>query len=147
MPLPQSIIAQTTDVHVVGHVLSPGGLFAAFLAALGLLPVVIGTFGAAAALTFYCFQIYDYPRVQKWLAQRHDRRRLKQVARLQYKQAVLIGELKRLGVLTHAEVTVRADHSQVSTVTMDPRTPELGPNDPATKMLDQLEQIKSSRED
>lgn len=145
MALPHNIIAQA-DTVVVGHILSPGGLFAAFLAALGILPIIIGTLGGLAAMIFYCFQIYDYPRVQKWMGQRHDRRRQRKVAMLQYKQAVLIGELKRLGVLTHAEVTVAADHSQVSTISMDPRTPEFGPH-PATKMPTQLDRIKSSRED
>lgn len=97
-----------TSAHI-GAWISPGGVIAPFIsyfiAFAGVLPVVIGSAAGLAAMFYYITQSLQSPDVRAWLKARRERKHARKVAKLQYRQSVLVGELKQLGVLTHAEVT------------------------------------------
>lgn len=107
------------EASVVGQWLSPAGILAAFASVAGLLPVIVGTLAGIAATCYYVAQTAESPRVRKWLDRRAEAKRNRKAAKLQYRQSLIVGELKALGMLTHAETHVTADHqtTQIETST------------------------------
>ncbi len=102
------------NAHTLGHYLSPAGLLAALLSFLGMLPVIIGAFAAMAAACFYTVQFIETKTISQWIKSRQQARYHRKVARLQYRQSLIVGELKTLGVLAHAETRVELDHQTTS---------------------------------
>lgn len=112
----QSVISQI-DPHGFGHWLSPGGIFAAFLAVLGFLPAIVGTLAGIAACVFYVMQSLDNRVFREWRTERKERRRLIRIAKLQYRQNVLMNELASLGALSKSEQKVEAGPLTTTTKT------------------------------
>lgn len=90
-------------MHQFGLWISPGGILAAFLSAAHLLPIIAGTMAGFAAAGYYIFQIVISPDFRAWRQERREQKKLRRIEALQIRQAMLIGELKRLGVLSHVE--------------------------------------------
>lgn len=113
------------DAHVLGQWLSPAGVLTAVGSVLGFVPVIVGSIAGLAATCYYIGSTMELPRVRRWLDRRAERRRHRKAARLQYRQAVIVGELKALGLLKHAE-TVITDKAQVTNIaTKAPPDPEM----------------------
>lgn len=112
------------DPYGLGHYLSVGGVLSAlgsfFLTGLGYLPVIVGTLAGLGALIYYVVTLCKEPVIQRVFARWAARRRAKKVAKLQYQQTILVAELKELGALTHAGVSVHTQSDdtvrQVTTV-------------------------------
>lgn len=96
------------DPHGLGQYLSPAGIISALGAILGLLPVVLGSVGGAFAIIYYAITIYEKKTVQDWMKNRAARHRAIEVERLEFQQSQIIGRLKQLGVLLHADTTIAA---------------------------------------
>lgn len=107
----QDELAPLTHHSVVAHVLPPGGILVGLLSVLGLLPAIFGTMAAFGAFAFYMMQIYESPSCQKWRLKRRERRYAMKVAKLQYKQSLIISKLKDYGVLMHVQTTVEQSAS------------------------------------
>jgi hypothetical protein len=103
------------DPTAVGHWFSLGGLLAALLGVFGLIPIVIAAFAGLAAGTYYTVLTLQTPPINQWLMSRRERVRAKQIAKLQYKQSLLVSEMKKLGLSTHAEVSI-TDNKQTTTI-------------------------------
>lgn len=99
----------------VAHAIAPAGIISPFvgyfLSFLGAMPVIIGSGAGLAAMFYYIIMSLQSPDVRAWLNRRREAKRLRKVARLQYRQSILVGELKQLGMLTHAEVNITEGHS------------------------------------
>ena len=100
------------------HWFSLSGLVAALLGVFGIIPVLVAVFAGLAAGIYYTVLTIQTPPVKEWFMSRRERIRDKKIASLQYKQTLLVAEMKKLGLLTHAEVSI-VDHKQVSTTTID----------------------------
>lgn len=118
-------------MHTVGLWLSPAGIGAAFLSVAHLMPVIAGTAAGFAAAFFYFFQILDSPHVQAFFKRRRERiadkrkhrgerRMMRRIHRLQLKQAMIVGELKRLGVLSSATTTMQGSTENTQLVVEHP---------------------------
>lgn len=107
------------DPHGLGQYVSPVGVGAAFISALGWLPVLFGTLGGIAAFIYYVITIWEKQTVQNWVKTRAARRFAAEVAALEVDQSRIVGRLKELGVLTHAVTDVQHDDrgGPVSTTT------------------------------
>ena len=100
------------------HWFSLGGLLAALLGVFGIIPVLVAVFAGISAGMYYTVLTLQTPPVKEWFMSRRERVRAKQIAKLQYKQSLLVGEMKKLGLLTHAEVSI-TDSKQTQTTTID----------------------------
>jgi hypothetical protein len=100
------------------HWFSLGGFLAALLGVFGIIPVLVAVFAGTSAGIYYTVLTIQTPPVKEWFMQRRERVRAKKIAKLQYKQTLLVGEMKKLGLLTHAEVSI-TDNKQTQTTTID----------------------------
>ena len=98
------------DPHGIGHYLSPAGLSLFFGAIIGALPVIIGIIGGTLAVAWYSVALWESKTVQNYMVNRKARALARKVAILEVKQAEIVGQLKQLGVLRHADTTV--SHSE-----------------------------------
>ena len=106
------------DPSATGHWLSLGGLIAALLGVFGIIPTLVAIFAGTSAGIYYTVLTIQTPPVKEWLMSRRERVRAKKIAKLQYRQSLLVGEMKKLGLLTHAEVSI-TDSKQTQTTTID----------------------------
>ena len=94
------------DPHGIGHYLSPAGLSLFFGAIMGALPVILGIIGGTLAIGWYSVALWESKTVQNYVANRKARALARQIAVLELKQSAIVGQLKQLGVLVHADTTV-----------------------------------------
>lgn len=92
--------------HGLGFWLSPTGVVASIFGIFGYLPTIVAVFAGLTAGLYYVVQTLQSELVREWMKKRGERRMLRRVARLQYRQSKIIGELKQLGVLTSAETKI-----------------------------------------
>jgi hypothetical protein len=107
------------DPHGLGQYIAPAGLWSTLLAVFGLIPTIIGTLGGTVALIYYCVQLWETETVQHFLKNRKARALARKVAELEYAQTQIIGKLKSLGVLAHAETTISNDTNKKTSTTVD----------------------------
>ena len=107
------------DPHGLGNYLSPAGVGSAIVAFFGVIPVFLGIVGGVFAITYYALSIYEMDTVQLWLKNRRADRLAREVALLETQQSAIVGRLKSLGVLVHADTTVSqpADGEPVKSTT------------------------------
>jgi hypothetical protein len=74
------------DPHGLGHPLSLLGVLMAFLTALGILPIVVGTVGGMLGICYYGVSLYETATVQAYIKRRRERKRAKLQAKLQAMQ-------------------------------------------------------------
>lgn len=86
------------DPHHVGPWVAPGGIFSAFLSALGYLPIVMGVIAGAAATCYYIASTLDTDSVKAWRERRRTEKLAHRIARLQARQTRIIIELQNLGI-------------------------------------------------
>jgi len=121
------------DPHGLGNYLSPAGLISFFGALFGVLPIILGTIGGTLAIAWYAVQLWECGPVQKYLKTRTARKvnrraasLAKKIAVLEMQQSVIVGELKQLGVLIHADTSVSqpingdavTSHTHIETTTV-----------------------------
>ena len=94
------------DPHGIGHYLSPAGLSLFFGAIMGALPVILGIIGGTLAIGWYSVALWASKTVQNYVANRKARALARQIAVLELKQSAIVGQLKQLGVLIHADTSV-----------------------------------------
>jgi hypothetical protein len=94
------------DFTALGHWLSPAGILAAIAGIAGLVPTLIAVFAGLAAGVFYTVQVLETKTVSTWLATRRDRRKLSRIAYLQYRHGLITAQMRKLGVLTDAELHI-----------------------------------------
>lgn len=104
------------DPHGVGHPLSAVGVAISFLSALGIVPIIVGTLGGLMGICYYGVSLWEMDTVQGWIKNRRERKRTKQIAALEAQQSTIIGELKKLGALTHANTEVQPETNKTVTV-------------------------------
>ena len=94
------------DPHGFGNYLSPAGLAAFFAALFGALPVILGVIGGTLAIGWYSVALWESKTVQNYVKGRRAARLARKIAELEIRQSKIVGELKQLGVLVHADTTV-----------------------------------------
>ena len=94
------------DPHGLGNYLSPAGLASFFGALFGVLPIVLGIIGGTLAIAWYSVQLWECDTVQKYIKNRRAVSLAKKIAVLEMQQSSIVGELKKLGVLIHADTSV-----------------------------------------
>lgn len=104
------------DPHGFGHIAAGGGFAAGTLSVLGIVTPIIGFVGVCIGIVYYSLSVYEMDTVQEWLKARRARSLARKVARLEAKQSLIIGELKKLGVLTSANTTVNDGATTTTTV-------------------------------
>lgn len=123
MAATQSTVMNDVDPHGFGAWLSPAGLGSLFLGLFGAIPIVIASVGGTAAMLYYVVCLWESKTVQNYMQGRNARQLAKRVAKLQMQQAVIVGELKRLGVLKHADTTLTGDETIHTVTTLETETP------------------------
>ena len=98
------------DPHGFGNYISPAGLAAFFAALFGALPVILGVIGGTLAIGWYSVALWESKTVQNYVKGRRAARLARKIAELEIRQSKIVGELKQLGVLVHADTTV--SHSE-----------------------------------
>ena len=114
------------DPHGIGHYLSPAGLSLFFGAIMGALPVILGIIGGTLAIGWYSVALWASKTVQNYVANRKARALARQIAVLELKQSAIVGQLKQLGVLIHADTSVSqpingdavTSHTHIETTTV-----------------------------
>ena len=86
-----------------GAIMSPAGIVVWLFSVAGLLPTIIGAFAALAAGVYYSVKFWESETVRTMRRGWNTRKAAKRIAKLQYAQARIIGELKQLGALVTAE--------------------------------------------
>ena len=94
------------DPHGFGNYISPAGLAAFFAALFGALPVILGVIGGTLAIGWYSVALWESKTVQNYVKGRRAARLARKIAELEIRQSKIVGELKQLGVLVHADTTV-----------------------------------------
>ena len=94
------------DPHGFGNYLAPAGLAAFFAALFGALPVILGVIGGTLAIGWYSVALWESKTVQNYVKGRRAARLARKIAELEIRQSKIVGELKQLGVLVHADTTV-----------------------------------------
>lgn len=94
------------DPHGFGNYLSPAGLVTFFGALFGLLPSILGVIGGTVAICWYSVALWESKTVQNYIKGRRAAKLANKIAELEVRQSQIVGELKKLGVLVHADTTV-----------------------------------------
>ena len=94
------------DPHGLGNYLSPAGLASFFGALFGVLPIILGIIGGTLAIAWYSVQLWECDTVQNYIKSRRAVSLAKKIAVLEMQQSTIVGELKKLGVLIHADTSV-----------------------------------------
>ena len=94
------------DPHGFGSYLSPAGLVAYAGALFGAVPFILGVIGGTFAIAWYAVCLWESKTVQGYVTTRRARVLATRIAELEMRQSAIVGELKQLGVLIHADTTV-----------------------------------------
>ena len=114
------------DPHGLGNYLSPAGLVSFFGALFGMLPIILGIIGGTLAIAWYSVQLWECDTVQNYIKNRRAVSLAKKIAVLEMQQSAIVGELKTLGVLIHADTSVNqpkngdavTSHTHIETTTV-----------------------------
>ena len=114
------------DPHGLGNYLSPAGLVSFFGALFGMLPIILGIIGGTLAIAWYSVQLWECDTVQNYIKNRRAASLAKKIAVLELQQSAIVGELKKLGVLIHADTSVSqpingdavTSHTHIETTTV-----------------------------
>ena len=114
------------DPHGLGNYLSPAGLVSFFGALFGMLPIILGIIGGTLAIAWYSVQLWECDTVQNYIKNRRAVGLAKKIAVLEMQQSAIVGELKTLGVLIHADTSVNqpkngdavTSHTHIETTTV-----------------------------
>ena len=114
------------DPHGLGNYLSPAGLASFFGALFGVLPIILGIIGGTLAIAWYSVQLWECDTVQNYIKNRRAVSLAKKIAVLEMQQSAIVGELKTLGVLIHADTSVNqpkngdavTSHTHIETTTV-----------------------------
>ena len=114
------------DPHGLGNYLSPAGLASFFGALFGVLPIVLGIIGGTLAIAWYSVQLWECDTVKNYIKTRRAVSLAKKIAVLEMQQSAIVGELKKLGVLIHADTSVSqpingdpvTSHTHIETTTV-----------------------------
>ena len=114
------------DPHGLGNYLSPAGLASFFGALFGVLPIILGIIGGTLAIAWYSVQLWECDTVKNYIKSRRAAGLAKKIAVLEMQQSAIVGELKKLGVLIHADTSVSqpingdpvTSHTHIETTTV-----------------------------
>lgn len=112
------------DPHAtgLGPYIAVGGTFTWIGTVAGYITPLFGFAGAMLVFVYYGLSVWEMQTVQTWIKTRRARRTARQVAKLEVQQSNIVGELKKLGVLTHAGTSVSQGETVSTTTTIETAT-------------------------